>query len=87
MHTYFAPRIGFAFFNTSARSVPVNSAVERPADPQENPFVFLTVFCSFRLLPAHTSVIGSVICSKSWMRSRRVIMNGFSTRLDWILLE
>ena len=82
MQRYLARRRGFAFFKTLARSVPVNNAVDSPAEPHEKPFVFRTVFCSFRRLPAHTSVIGSVICSKSCMRSFRVMVNGFSTSLD-----
>lgn len=84
MQRYLAPRSGFALFMTSARRVPVNKPVERPAEPHEKPFVFRTVFCSFRLFPAHTSVIGSVTCSKLCKRSRNVRINGFSTRLNWV---
>jgi hypothetical protein len=61
MQTYFALRRGLALFMISAIMGPVKSAVDRAAEPHEKPFDFRTVFCSFRLLPAHTSVIGAVI--------------------------
>lgn len=61
MHTYLARRRGFALRRISAIIGPVNRAVDKPAGPHENPFDFRTVFCSFRLLPAQTSVIGAVI--------------------------
>lgn len=63
MQTYFACRSGFALRRISAIIGPVNSAVDNPAAPHEKPFDFRTVFCSLRLLPAQTSVIGAVIWS------------------------
>ena len=84
MQRYLAPRSGFALFKTFARSVPVNRPVESPAAPHEKPLVLRTVFCSFRRLPAHTRVIGSVICSNSCIRSLNVMVNGFSTRLNGV---
>lgn len=61
MQTYLAFRSGFALRRISAIMGPVQSAVESPAGPHENPLDFLTVFCSFRLFPAHTKVMGVVI--------------------------
>jgi hypothetical protein len=61
MHTNLARRRGFALRRISAIKGPVNRAVDRPAGPHEKPFDFRTVFCSLRLLPAQTSVIGAVI--------------------------
>jgi len=67
---------------TSAITTPVNNAVLTPAAPQENPLLFLTMFCSFRRLPAQTSVTGYVTFSQAEdMRSRKVSVNGFSTQL------
>jgi hypothetical protein len=63
MQTYFARRRGFALRKMSAIIGPVKRAVDNPAGPHENPFDFRTVFCSFRLFPAQTSVIGAVIWS------------------------
>lgn len=63
MQTYFACRSGFALRRISAIIGPVNSAVDKPAGPHEKPFDFRTVFCSLRLFPAQTSVIGAVIWS------------------------
>ncbi len=40
---------------------PVKRAVDNPDGPHEKPFDFRTVFCSLRLLPAQTRVIGAVI--------------------------
>lgn len=73
--------MGFALRRTLAMRVPVNRAVDNPAGPQEKPLDFRTVFCSFRRLPAHTSVTGSVICSNSSTSWRSDIVNGFSTSL------
>ena len=42
IHTYFAFFIGRARLINSAIATPVNKAVETPAAPHENPFVFLT---------------------------------------------
>lgn len=60
MQTKRALRLGFALLITSAIATPVNNAVDTPPEPHEKPFDFRTTFCSFRLLPAHTSVIGYV---------------------------
>lgn len=81
MHTYFAFFSGFARSMMSFKTTPVNSAVERPAAPQEKPLLFLTTFCSFRLFPAHTKVIGYVTFSYSLSSVRRVILNGLATSL------
>lgn len=62
-------------------TTPVNSAVETPAGPHEKPLLFLTTFCSFRLLPAQTKVTGYVTFSYSSSNCRRVILRGFATRL------
>ena len=67
MHTYLAFLQGRAFFIKSDMATPVKSAVDKPAGPHEKPLLFLTWFCSFLLLPAHTSVMGHVICSYSAM--------------------
>jgi hypothetical protein len=61
MQTYLARRSGLALRKISAIIGPVHKAVESPAGPHEKPFDFRTVFCSFRLFPAQTSVIGVVI--------------------------
>lgn len=61
MQTYLAFRSGFALRRISAIIGPVHSAVESPAGPHEKPLDFRTVFCSFRLFPAHTRVMGVVI--------------------------
>jgi len=58
MHTYFALLNGFALSITSLITTPVNNAVDTPAGPHEKPFDLRTTFCSFLLLPAHTSVMG-----------------------------
>ena len=63
MHTYLAFRKGFARSMISFMTTPVKSAVDTPAGPQENPLLFLTTFCSFRLFPAQTNVIGYVTFS------------------------
>lgn len=61
MHTYLAFRSGLALRRISAIKGPVKRAVDKPAAPHEKPLDFRTVFCSFRLLPAQTKVIGAVI--------------------------
>jgi hypothetical protein len=81
IHTYFALLSGFALRITSAIMGPVNKAVDRPAGPHEKPFDLRTVFCSFRLFPAQTSVIGAVIWSYFWRTSRKLRTRGFSTSL------
>lgn len=81
MQRYLAPRNGFALRRTLANKVPVKRAVESPAGPHEKPFDFRTVFCSFRRFPAHTKVMGRVICSNCSTICCNVILNGFSTRL------
>jgi hypothetical protein len=81
MQTYRALRRGFALRITSAISGPVNSAVESPAAPHEKPFDFRTTFCSLRLLPAQTSVMGAV----TWANSSKICLKlntmGLSTNL------
>lgn len=47
----------------------MKSAVEMPAAPQLNPSDFWTTFCSFRLFPAQTKVMGIVMTSKVRRRS------------------
>lgn len=81
IHTYFALLFGLAFRMRSAIGTPVKRAVETPADPQENPFDLRTTFCSFRLLPAQTSVTGYVTCWYSDIKSLSESLNGFSTSL------
>jgi hypothetical protein len=81
MHTYFAFRNGFARSMISFMTTPVKSAVDTPAGPHEKPLLFLTTFCSFRLLPAQTKVMGYVTFSYSSSSCRKVIFSGFATRL------
>lgn len=87
MHTYLARRMGFALRKISAIIGPVNRAVESPAAPHEKPFDLRTVFCSFRLLPAQTRVIGAVI----WLYFCRISLKfktmGFSTSLHMKLFS
>lgn len=61
IQTNFAFLKGFARLIISAIIGPVQRAVETPAAPHENPLDFRTWFCSLRLFPAHTMVIGAVI--------------------------
>lgn len=61
MQTYLALRIGLALRRISDIKGPVKRAVDNAAEPHEKPFDFRTVFCSFRLLPAQTRVMGAVI--------------------------
>lgn len=62
-------------------SGPVQREVDTPAAPQEKPWDFWTMFCSFRRFPAQTSVMGRVTFSKSVRIWRREIVMGFSTSL------
>jgi len=78
---YFAPRRGFARSSMSFITTPVNNAVDTPAAPHEKPLLFRTTFCSFRLLPAQTRVMGYVTFSYSSSSCRNVIVSGFSTKL------
>lgn len=82
MHTYLAFLKGLALSTISFITTPVNNAVETPAGPHEKPLDFRTTFCSFRLLPAHTNVIGYVTFSYSDNSSFNVIFNGFATNLS-----
>lgn len=81
MHTNLAFLLGRALRTKSAMATPVNSEVETPAAPHEKPLLFRTWFCSFLRLPAHTKVIGQVICSYSAMSWRRLRAMGLSTSL------
>lgn len=61
---------------------PVKSAVDTPAAPHENPLDFRAWFCSFRLLPAQTNVIGAVI----WGNSDNICLK-FKTSGHWTNLD
>lgn len=60
-HTLRAPRLRLKIphcFSTWRKSTPRHTEVETPAAPQLKPMVCFTMFCSFRLFPAQTSVTG-----------------------------
>lgn len=59
----------------------MNSDVETPPAPQENPWDFRIWFCSLRRFPAQTSVTGIVTCSKSESICLKVRVMGVLTSL------
>jgi hypothetical protein len=86
MQTYLARLKGLARSMMSFITTPVNSAVETPDGPHEKPLLFRTTFCSFRLLPAQTRVMGYVTFSYSSNNCRSVTLNGFATSL-WVCIS